>query len=193
MIGNKLIVGIAAEIGTGHEVDILAEREATEVVRIYNTVEYRVSLLETHNGRTCKDDLHLRVLIMDELELFAPIWILEDLIDQQRTTTLLLELRDELTQSVGVEVEVVHIDVETTTVVWTILLESILQQECSLTYTSATLNADQAATPINLVYKLATYRRVDVLYQILMSSIKCLHRMIFITNYSLTDAQKADF
>lgn len=158
MIADQLIVCIASEVSTSHEVDELTERETTQVIRGHDAIEHWVSILEAHHSTTCEDDLHLRILVVDKLQLLTPVRVLEDLIDQQRTSALLLESSDELTQRVSVEVEVVHVDVETAMVVRTILLKCILEQESRLSHASAALDANKAIPPIDFINQLTAYR-----------------------------------
>ena len=80
----------------------------------------------------------------------------------------------------GVEVEVVHIDVETSAVIGTVLFKRILQQESSFSDTSTTLDANQAVAPINLVDKFTAYWRINMLHQILVCSVKRLHCYILL-------------
>ena len=94
---------------------------------------------------------------MHESQLVTPIRILEDFVNQQGTATLLLELRNKFAQRMGVEIEVIHVDVETTTVIRAIFFKCILQQECSFSYTSTALDADLAAAPIDFVDEFTTH------------------------------------
>lgn len=112
---------------------------------------------------------------MDKLQLFAPTWILEYLIDEQSASTLLLESRDEFSESVGKEVEMVHVDVQAPSIIRSILLQCILEQESCLTYTSTTLYTNQTAGPIDFFHQFSTYRAIDMLDQVLMSSKKSIH------------------
>jgi hypothetical protein len=175
VVGQNLLVAVRAEVGASHEVNILTEGESTQVVAVADTVELGVGLLEAHHRATGEDDLNLGILLVDKLEFLTPVGVLEDFINQERPSSLLLEVRDELSQRVSEEVEMVHVDVKAPTVVRAVLLESILQEERSLAYTTASLDADQTATPVNLVYQTASDRAVDVFDQILVCSVKCLH------------------
>lgn len=121
---------------------------------------------------------------MDKLQLFAPTWILEYLIDEQSASTLLLESRDEFSESVGKEVEMVHVDVQAPSIIRSILLQCILEQESCLTYTSTTLDTNQTAGPIDFFHQFSTYRAIDMLDQVLMSSKKSIH---FITTILRVD------
>jgi len=112
MVLEELLVAIATETGTCHEVNILTEGESTQIIRIDDTMQHRVGLFETHDSRTRKNNLYLGVLVMYELQLFAPIGILEYLIDKESTSALLLELSHKLAQRMGVEVKVVHAKTE---------------------------------------------------------------------------------
>ena len=158
MMFKDILVAVRLEVSTSHEVDVLTEGEATKIVAVNHAIEHRILLLEAHHGTTCKNNLNFWILVMNELQLLAPVWVLEDLVDQKGATAELLEVSHKLAQSVCVEVEVVHVNVETTTVIRTILLECILQQEGSFAYTTAALDTDQAAAPVNLVNQSTAYR-----------------------------------
>ena len=175
MVRNDFVVLIGTEICTGHQINELTERESAEVVTVHNSVEDGILLLQTHDSRTCKYNLNLGILIVDKLQFITPIGILEYLVDEEDTTALSQELRYEFTQSVREKVEMVHVDIKAATVVGAEFFQGILKQECGFAYTSRALDSNQAAIPINLVHQLAPYRRINMLNEILMRTIKCLH------------------
>lgn len=175
MVGQDLIIGVSLEVGACHEIDILAERETTQVIGIDNAVEHRIGLFETHHRGSGKYDLDLRILVMDELQLVTPVRILENLVDEERTTTLLLEIGNKLPQRVSVEVEMIHVDVKTPVIVRAVFFQGILKKECGLAYTTTALDADETATPVDFVDERTTYRTVHVLHEVLVCSKESLH------------------
>ena len=72
------------------------------------------------------------------------------------TTYMVKSILEEVGSKVGnatsLEIEVIHIHIETLAVVGIKVLLGILQQECGLSHTSCTLNANQTVAPVNFVH-----------------------------------------
>ena len=118
--------------------------------------------------------------VVDEPEVVAPIWVLEHLIDEQDFTTSLHELLGKLEERLPLEVEVVHVDVETPAISRTEVLFRILEQESCSAYAATTLNADKSLVPINFIHQGTSDGRLCAFHQILMHSIERLEHNIFI-------------
>ena len=48
--GRNVVDGVNGEFVTGHQVEVLPEREASKIVALYNSVEFWVLVLETHDA-----------------------------------------------------------------------------------------------------------------------------------------------
>ena len=79
---------------------------------------------------------------MNEFQFLAPSRILENLVDEQRTTTHLLEIRNEFAQSVRVEIEMIHVDVEASTIVRAVFFKGILQKESGFSDATTAFDTD---------------------------------------------------
>ena len=127
MVGQNLFVRIRAEIGSCHQIHILSEGESSQVVAVANSIQFGIGLLQAHHGATGKDNLNLGILVVNKLEFLTPIRILENFINQKRSSSLLLKIRHEFAQRVGKEIEMVHVDVKAATIVRAIFFQGILQ------------------------------------------------------------------
>ena len=108
-------------------------------------------------------------------ELRAPVWLFEHLVDQQRTTSMMIELSCKVGNAVTLEVKVVHVDVQTLTVADIEILLGILKEECGLSYTSGALDAYEPVVPVNLVHESTANRCIDMLYKVSMCPEKSFH------------------
>ncbi len=61
MIGEDLLERVGAEVITGYEVEILAEGEATQVVRLDGSADLLVLFFQAHNARAGENDLQIGV------------------------------------------------------------------------------------------------------------------------------------
>ena len=114
-------------------------------------------------------------------ELAAPIGLLEHLVNQKYTTAVFNEVFGKFSNTQTLEVEVVHIDIQTTAVGRSKLLFSVLQEEGGLADAPCTLDTYQAVAPVNLIHKITTDCSICVVYQIGMGAEKGLfHKSIYL-------------
>jgi hypothetical protein len=97
------------------------------------------------------------------------------LVYQQHATALLAELASKIGNATPLEVEIVHVDVQALTVVRTELLFRILKEESGLPYSTRTLDAYHAMTPVYLIHQDATNRGIDMLNQVTMRAKESFH------------------
>jgi len=73
------------------------------------------------------------------------------------------------------KIEVIHVDVQTLAVVDIKVLLGILEEECGLSHTSGTLDADEPVVPVDLVHEITANRCVDMLYEVSMCPKESFH------------------
>jgi hypothetical protein len=88
---------------------------------------------------------------------------------------MMIELTGKVGYAVPLEVEIVHVDIQTLAVADIKLLLCILKQECGLSDTTGTLDADEPVVPVDLVHEITTNRCVDMLYEVSMCPEKSFH------------------
>ena len=158
-----------------HEVDEFAEGESAQVIRLDNSVQFGVFVFQAHHAAAGEDNLQIRVLVVALTQFGTPVGLLEHLVDEQHATAFLAELAGKVGNAVPLEVEVVHVDVQALAVVQTESLLGILQQESRLAHATGSLDAYHAVVPVDFVHQQATYRGIDVFYQVAMRSKKSFH------------------
>ena len=88
---------------------------------------------------------------------------------------MMIELSGKVGNAVSLEVEVVHVDVQTLTVADIEVLLGILEEECGLSNTSGALNAYEPVVPVDLVHESTANRCIDMLYEVSMCPEKSFH------------------
>jgi hypothetical protein len=78
----------------------------------------------------------------------------------------------------SLEVEVVHVDIQTLAIVDIKMLFGVLQQEGGFSDTSGAFDANQSVAPVNLVHEGATNWCIDMLHKVSMCPEKSLHYAI---------------
>ena len=127
MVMNDFIEGVGAESIACLQVDVFAKGEASQVVALHNTVQLRVFLFQAHNARTGENNLQSGKGIVAFAQLGTPIGLFEYLVDEQHTPAIRHEVFGKLFDSHTLKVKVVHVYIETTTVVGTEFFTGILQ------------------------------------------------------------------
>jgi hypothetical protein len=148
------------------EVKKLTEGESAEIIELQNVLYGGVVGLESHDARTCKDDLQLGVEVVASSELLAPVGLFEDLVEEEHPPALSDKLTRKVGNAVALEVEVVHVDIQAFTVILTELLLGVLEQEGRLSYASRTLDAYQPVIPVDVVHQPTAHRCVRMLDEI---------------------------
>jgi hypothetical protein len=88
---------------------------------------------------------------------------------------MMIEFTCEVCNAVSLKVEIVHVDIQTLTVVNIKLLSGVLQQEGGFSNTSGALDANQPVVPVDLVHKGSTNWCIDMLHKVPMCPEKSLH------------------
>ena len=87
----------------------------------------------------------------------------------------MIKLSGEVGYTVTLEVEVVHVDIQTLAVVDIKLLLGVLQKEGGLSDTSRTFDANEPVAPVDFVHQGAAYWCVGMLDEISVRPEKSLH------------------
>lgn len=174
LVGNVLVAvedlaqGIGTQVQAQLQVQVLAEGKAAQVVAVGDTIEFGVLLLESHHTTTGEDDMQAGAVVVDHAKLMAPILLFEYLVDEQGGSARSSKLASKLVEALALETEVVHVDVEATAIAHAETLLGILKQEGGLAYPTASLDADEAVTPVYFVHQCPTHRCMRMLEQILV-------------------------
>ena len=88
---------------------------------------------------------------------------------------MMIELSGKVGNTVSLKVEVVHVDIQTLTVVDIKLLLGVLEEESGLSDATRTLDTNQSVAPIDLIHQGTTNRSIGMLNEISMCPEKCLH------------------
>ena len=142
VVFQNLLKRVTAYIQTGLEVEELAERESTEVVRFDYAVEFRVLLLKSHHRRAGKDDAESWILVVALTQLLAPVGQLKHLVDEQDLTAAVVKLASKLNYTNILNVEIVSVDIQARVVAWLEMFLCILQQESRLSYAPSSLDTN---------------------------------------------------
>ena len=176
---QNVVERVSWEVVARLEVEKLSERESPEVVRLDDTVELGVLLLQLHDARPGEDNLQFGIEVVASTELTAPVLLLEHLVDEQHPSAFLTEFAGEVDDAPLLEVEVVHVQIEAFAVAQVEMFLGVLQQECRLAHTSCPLDANQAAAPVNLVHEQTSDGCLCMFYQVVVCPKKCFHLVRF--------------
>ena len=91
---------------------------------------------------------------------------------------MVIELSGKVGNTVTLEIEVVHVDIQTLAVVDIKLLLGVLQQEGGFSNASGAFNTNQTVVPVDLVHKGSTNWCIDMLHKVSMCPEKSLHYAI---------------
>jgi len=106
--------------------------------------------------------------------------MLEHLVDEQNLASTTAELTGKVGKAPPLEVEIVHIDIETTRVVGSKVLLGILQEKSGFANTTGAFDAYEPMAPVYLIHQRAPNGSVGMLYKICVSAEECIHQqMVF--------------
>ena len=88
---------------------------------------------------------------------------------------MLVEFAGKVGNAMSLEVEVVHVDIQTLLVEYIKMLFSVLEEEGGLSDAACTFDADHTVAPVDLVHKGATYWSVDMLDKVSMRPEESFH------------------
>ena len=111
-------------------------------------------------------------------EVFAPVVMLEDLVDEEHTPPAFVKLASKLVDASPLEIEVVQVDVEALTVVDVEVLFRILQKEGGLAHTPGAFDAYHPRAPVDLVHQYTTDGSIGVLDKISVCAKKGFHLLV---------------
>ena len=110
VILQNLLQSIGTEIVAALQVQELAEREASQVVHLYDAAQFGVFFFQSHHGRTGEHDFQSRKLFIAGTQVMTPFGIFKNLVYQQHFTSSFHKFSGKVHQCVFGEVEVVHVD-----------------------------------------------------------------------------------
>ena len=175
VVAHDLVQGMWRKVSMGLEVEIFPKGEPTKVVAFHHAIELRILFFEPHDAGSGENDLQLGIFVVALAQLATPVGLLKHLVDEQHLTTLTDKFSGKVGDATPLEIEVVHVDIQTFMVVATEMLFGVLQQERRLSHTSCALNANEPVGPVNLVHKDASNRGIGVVHQVGMCAKEGFH------------------
>jgi len=122
VVVDNLVKGVGPEVGAGSEIEIFAEGETAEIVELQDVLDGRIVGLQAHDAGACEDNLQVGIVVITFPKLHAPVGLLENLVQEQHLAALLDKLSCKIGDAMALKVEVVHVDIETLSVVFAKLL-----------------------------------------------------------------------
>mgnify|MGYP007127187862 CR=1 FL=1 len=95
-----------------NDVEVLSEQEATQIVAFHDAIKLRVLVFEPHNARSREDDFQFRISVIALTQFRTPIWLLENLVNEQHLSTVINEVGSKICDATALEIEVVHVDIQ---------------------------------------------------------------------------------
>ena len=143
VVFQNVVQRMGLQLKSRFHVEVFAEGEAAQVVALYDAVELRVFLFQAHDATAREDDVQSGQVVVALAEFLTPVWFLEDLVDEEDTSTAVVELAGKLGYGLALEVEVVHVDVQALSVFDVEVLLGVHQQEGGLAHATTALDADK--------------------------------------------------
>ncbi len=112
VVKDDILEGKDGQFGLRLQLEVLAEAIPAQVVHPHDMPDILVTFDQAHHRRSREDDMQRGVMEEAVAQLFRPIGIFEDLVQQQRLTALFHELTGKVIERVLREIEVVEIDVQ---------------------------------------------------------------------------------
>ena len=173
VVAQDFIECIWLETVASLQVDKLSEREASQVIAFHDSIELRILFLQSHHAGTCEHDSQLWIEVVTFAQLLAPVRLLEDLVDEKGSAAVANKVACKICDSSALKIEIVHIHKQTLAVSRAKVLLGILKEECRLSYTACSLNANQTIAPVDFVHQSTSYWCVRMLYEVCMCSEEC--------------------
>ena len=123
-------------------------------------------LLDVHHTTAGEDNLQTGETLVAGAQVAYPIGQFIDLVNEQYLSSVAVEFTRKLTETLTLEVKVVHVDVQALTVNDTEVLTRVLQKECGLTHTARSPDADQSVIPVDLIHKGPPDRSLSMLHEV---------------------------
>ena len=121
-----LVERVWLEIIAGFQVKEFPKRETSQVVTLHDAVQFRILLFQPHYARPREYYLQLRIFVIACSQFLAPVGIFKYLVYQQHSTAIFHEISSEFRNAFALEVEVVHVGIETFSVIRTKFLFRVL-------------------------------------------------------------------
>ena len=179
MVAEDIVQFVWLEIVTRLQIDEFSERESSQIVTLYHAVQFRVLFLQSHYAGTGENNFQFWIEVIALSEFLAPVGLFENLIYEQCSAALLHEIACKICNASTLEIEIVHVDIQTTVVVGRKVFLGILQQECSLAHTPCSFDANHPVVPVDFVHQDSSYRGIGMFYQIGMGAKKGFHSIFF--------------
>ena len=157
VVVDDFVECVRTQLQAGGEVQELAEREATQVVRLHDAVQFGILFLQTHHGRPSEDNLQAWVAVVTLTQLGAPVGLFVHLVDEQHLAARVVELACKLGDAYVLHVKVVSVDIQTRMVVGGEMFLCILQKESGFAHTASALDANHSVFPVNFVHQVTTH------------------------------------
>ena len=123
------------------QIDELAQREASQNVRVNAAGQVRILFFQSHDGRASEHNFQILEIVVAVSQLLAPVWVFENLVDEQSFSAIHPELVGKVHKCLSCEIEVIQIDVQTASVSAEVA-SRIVEQKGSFAHAAATLDAD---------------------------------------------------
>jgi hypothetical protein len=96
---------------------------------------------------------------------------------------MLVEFTSEICNTLSLEIEVVHIDIQALLVLYIEMLFCVLQQKCGLADTACALDANHTVRPVYLVHQCTADGGFRMLHQVSVCPEKSFHSCLICSNY----------
>lgn len=166
VMGQDIVEGEGGEVTACLEIQELAEREAAQVIALHEPIEFRVFLFQAHHAGAGEDDAQAGILIVAAAQLLAPVGLFEHLVNEEYLSPALPELTGEVSQTSALEIEIVHINVQTLTRAYIKILLGILQEKGGLADATSAFDAYERLLPVYFIHEGAAHVQVRVLNEI---------------------------
>jgi hypothetical protein len=116
--------------------------------------------------------------IIDVVQVFGPVRVLENLVDEQRLAASLTKFLGEIDDVVLCEVKMVQVDVQTGTI-GAEFLPGIFEQEGGLAHAATALDAYESVVPVDFIHQLPPNMRVNMFHQIFVGAVEPFHNQMY--------------
>ena len=191
---HEFLQRIGLEAQACLQVQVLAERETTQVIGIGNILEVVILLVDRHDGRSAEDDMQSFEAIIAALEFARPVRIFKELIQEQIASAFLHKLTCQIQERVLREIEVIEVYIETRTHLrerFSLFSSSFdygfrcvfplgfdffdaRKEKIRFSYSSSTLDSNEAVVPIDFIHQLPADRHEGMSHQEIVDSKECV-------------------
>jgi hypothetical protein len=101
--------------------------------------------------------------------------LFEDLVNQQDSSTMMIEVARKVGNATPLKIEIVHVDVEALPVLRVEVSLGVLKEKSGFADTARAFYTNHAVVPVNLIHKGAMDWCIDVLHEVSVRPEKSLH------------------